>query len=150
MGNGRDRRALLLPDLENLHHKRDGIVLLKPAGDRVVEDGWCKWAERFTPLDLRIEDRLHVRTPGIADNRAVAERTRTPLQSTLKPADDLAVGDGSGRAPAKLPLLGNFLHPAGRRSEVRTLRGKERCNFVSRELRPPIGVVHDESARAGP
>jgi hypothetical protein len=45
-------------------------------------------AKRLPPLDLGVEDSLHVTAPWIAQDRAVAGRTRTLLLPSLEPAHD--------------------------------------------------------------
>src|SRR5437016_5400659 len=90
MRYGRNLRTFLLPDLEDLGHKRNRVVLLKPFRDRTIEHRGCEGTEAFAPFDLRVQDLFHVRTSGIADDRTIAKRPWSPLHSPLKPADDLA------------------------------------------------------------
>src|SRR5262249_29255295 len=68
MGNSGNEPALFFADLENLHHEGDGIILLKPFCDGVLEDGGSEWTKRFPPLDLCVEERLHIRPTRIAKN----------------------------------------------------------------------------------
>jgi hypothetical protein len=46
--------ALLLTDLEDLHHKRYIIILLKPLAHGLTEDRGRKGPERFPAFDLQI------------------------------------------------------------------------------------------------
>ena len=102
--------------------------------------------ERFAPLDLGVEDLLHVGAARIADDRAVAERARPPFHAALKPADDLAVGDRRGGAPAELGLVGDFLDRAAGRGDLRSRCAASSAAMSSAsKLRAPIGVVHDEA-----
>ena len=100
-------------------------------------------------LILALRMRLHVGAARIADDRAVAERARAPFHAALKPADDLAVGDRRGRAPAQLCLVGDrFDRAAGRRRSRSPCCDQQPRDLARAELRPPIGVVHHERARA--
>src|ERR1700736_4594296 len=93
MSDRRDELTLLRANLEDLHHEGDVVILLKPLRHRLLEHRGSKWAERLAPFDLLVEDRLHIGAPRISENRAIAERSRAPLHSALKPADDLPFGD---------------------------------------------------------
>ena len=63
------------------NHSRDGLA----------QDRGRERAEGLAPLDLAVEDVLHVGAARVAEDRAVAERARPPLHAALEPADDLAV-----------------------------------------------------------
>ena len=80
--------------------------------------------ERSAPLDLEIEDVLHVGAPRIAQDRAVAERARSPFQAALEPADHLALGDRLRRAPAQGRLVGDALDGAARGVEIGAALGQ--------------------------
>ena len=55
----------------------------------VGEDGWCERAKAFAKLDAQIERALHARRPGIAEDRARAQRARAEFHPSLEPADRL-------------------------------------------------------------
>ena len=55
-----------------------------------------KRPERLAKLDLQVHHRLHVRRARVADNRAVAQRTRPELHPALKQAHHLLSGDQAG------------------------------------------------------
>src|SRR5882757_7665249 len=101
MSDGGNQGPLLLANLKHLHHERDGIALFEPIGYGFFEDRRCKWPKRLAPLDLRVEDRLHVGATRVAQDRPVAKRPRSPFHASLKPADDLAVGNLRRRKPAQ-------------------------------------------------
>src|SRR5205085_3586056 len=90
--------------------------------------------ERLAPLDLRVEDLLHVPAARVADDRAVAERARPPLEPPLVPPDDLTAGDRIGDTAAQLALVAHGL--------VAAVGGVEqRADLVVPERRPEIGAV---------
>src|SRR5262245_35478998 len=110
MRDGRNLRPLFFPNLKDLHHEGDGVVLFKPLADGFGEHGWGEGAKRLAPFDLRVEDRLHIAAPRIAQDRAIAERARTPLHPPLEPAQDRTFGDRCRRAPAEVSFIADFLY----------------------------------------
>ena len=58
----------------------------------------------FALLDLGVEDIAHVGAARIGEDGAVAERARPHLETTLEPADDLAVGQVLGHTRQQLVL----------------------------------------------
>src|SRR5438067_12656400 len=96
---------LLFTDLEHLHHERYGVIFLEPIIDGFLKYRGCERTEGFAPLDLRIEDRLHVIATWITYYRSVTKRTWTPLHAPLKPTDHMAVRDCRGNALYKLRLI---------------------------------------------
>src|SRR5262245_4560847 len=107
MRNSRNQRPLFWTDLEYLHHEGHGIVLLEPVRYRILEHRWRKGPKRFAPLDLAIENALHVGPTRVADDRTVTERARPPFHAPLEPAYHLAVGGCSSCATAQLCLVRN-------------------------------------------
>src|SRR6266446_9060241 len=57
------------------------------------EHGGSEGPIRLTKFDLRIHNVLHLGIPRIRQDAAVAESTRTPFESTLKPAHYLALNE---------------------------------------------------------
>src|SRR5262249_59389445 len=108
MGNGRNQFPLLFANLKHLHHEWDGIVLLEPLSNSFLHHRWRERAKRFPPLDLGIERGLHVRAAGVTEDRAVAERTRSPLHASLKPTDHLPLGDRLDGAFAVCGVITNI------------------------------------------
>src|SRR5947209_13654356 len=101
MSHRGDEFASLLADLEHLHHEWNAIIFLEPLRHGLLQYRGRERPERFPPLDLSIEQRLHVGATGIAQDRAVAERAGTPFHPSLKPADDLPCLDRRSGAPAQ-------------------------------------------------
>ena len=93
MRDGGNLRSLFFPNLEDLHHKGDGVVLFEPPADRFGEHRWGKRTKRFTPFDLGVENSFHIRAPGIAKNRAVAECARSPFGAAIEPAEHVTFSD---------------------------------------------------------
>src|SRR6516165_7552443 len=108
MRDGGNLRSLFFPDLEDLHHERDGVVLFEPLCYGFGEHRGGEWAERFPPFDLGVENGLHIRAPWITQDRAIAEGARTPLHTPLEPAENGAFGDRRRRAPAELLFIPDF------------------------------------------
>src|SRR5262249_1875397 len=103
-----------------------------------------KWPERFAPLDLRIENSLHVSTSRIADDRAVAERPRTPFHTPLKPAHHLAFCNLGRRASTQDGLICDLGDRAAGRMDLVLPVCKQRCNVSRLKFRTPISVIHHE------
>src|SRR5947207_12974520 len=93
---------LLFADLEHLHHERYGVILFEPVIDEFVEHRGRKGPEGFAPLNLRIEDRLHVGAARITDDRPVTKRTWAPLHAPLEPTHHFALRDLRGGGVTKL------------------------------------------------
>src|SRR5215467_12525295 len=98
MSNGRNQFPLLFANLEHLHHEWDGIILLEPLSNSFLHHRRREWAKRFPPLDLGVERGLHVGAAGVTEDRAVDQRTRSPLHASLKPTDHLPLDDCHGGA----------------------------------------------------
>ena len=76
-------------DVGDQQHVRAVAVELEPFGDVLAQHRRRERPERFAELDLEVHHRLHLRRPGIADDRAAAERARAELHPALQQADDL-------------------------------------------------------------
>lgn len=61
--------------------------------------------QRFAALNFQIENVFHIGAARIAEDRAVAECARSPFHAPLEPADDEAVGNGTGRRIDELFLV---------------------------------------------
>ncbi len=120
--------------------------LFEPLGDLFLEDRGRERAKRFPPLDLGVEDRLHVGAARVADDRAVAERARAPFHAALEPADDPAVGDRGGGATLELAIRA-FFHGASGGGDALAFLSERRGDLVAPVMRAPIGVVHHERPR---
>ncbi len=80
-----DTLAPLLPNVSDDQHVWAVHVELKPIRNVFAENGRGKRPEALAVFDLKIERLLHVRRPGIAENRPSAQRTRAKFHSALKP-----------------------------------------------------------------
>ncbi len=77
---------------------------LEPGRHLLAQDGRSEGAEGFAALDLLIEDVLHVGAAWIAEDAAIPERARSPLEPALEPADDFALADGLGGGLQRLSV----------------------------------------------
>jgi hypothetical protein len=66
VGYGRQSFARLRPDLHHVHHERALDVLLEVAPHQLPEDRRSEGPERLAPLDLHVDQVLHVRSVGFA------------------------------------------------------------------------------------
>src|SRR5258706_10144944 len=55
MSNGRDACPFLRADLKDLHHERNGIVLLEPIGHGLFQHRRREGPKRFAALDLAVD-----------------------------------------------------------------------------------------------
>src|SRR6516165_2780246 len=90
--------------------------------------------ETFAVFDLEIEFLLHFRIARIAEDRAIAERTRAEFHAPLEPADGLPVGKGAC-CPRE-----HLIARHGR--EARTYGRKPGLYFVLIEFGTDIGSDH--------
>ena len=147
MVHRRNCAAPLPANAIDLHHERHVVVGLEPVGDVVAQNRRCERAERFAPLDLGVEDVFHVGAPRIGQDRAVAQRPRSPLHAALEPAHDLAVGDGARDAGAQLVVIADDVDLAAGRRNIVASFGERRFDRPSIEGGPEIGVIHREARR---
>ena len=61
--------------------------------------------ERFTAFNPRIQNLLHFWAAGVGDNTAVAQRSRSPLHTPLKPPHHFTRSNLLGRPPAQFLLI---------------------------------------------
>ena len=115
------------------------------------QDRGREGAERFAPLDLGVEDGLHVGAARIADDRAVAERARAPLHAALKPADDLAVGDRRARCAGRARPRPRSSRPCSPAPAIsRAARCEQRGDVAVRRTAGPNRRGPSRSERAPP
>src|SRR5262245_40147916 len=100
-----NKRPFLRTNLEYLHHEWNVVSLFKPVRYRVLKNRRRKGAKRFAPLDLGIEDSLHVGAARISHDRAIPERSGTPFHTPLEPSYNLAIGDRCGGSPTQVTLV---------------------------------------------
>jgi hypothetical protein len=108
------RRALLRANRVDLHHERHVAVELEPFRNGFAQDRRRERTERLAPLDLEVQDVLHVWPARVADDRAVAERARPPFHPSLEPADDQPIGHRRRGSAAKFLLVDNTFDGAAR------------------------------------
>ena len=85
------RRELFPPrrsEFDHVHHERTEDIVLEISRNMFLEYRRCEWAKLLAPLDLRIDDSLHIWPGWICENGSITQRSRPPLTATLKPADD--------------------------------------------------------------
>src|SRR6185503_12723187 len=100
--------ALVLPDGEHLHHERDFVIVLEPIRDGLTQNRWCEGPEGLTPLNLKVQDILHVRPARISQDGPISQGARTPLHAVLKPTYNLAISNGRGNLAAQFAHVRNF------------------------------------------
>src|SRR5246500_4691761 len=83
--------AMALVDRSDHEHVGTVHIDVEPLRDVLAQDRRRKRAKALAILDLQIELLLHLRVARIGEDRAIAERARTKLHASLKPADGLAV-----------------------------------------------------------
>src|SRR5258706_491857 len=64
--------------LDHLHQEGDVVAFHKPGRHCLAKYGGRKRSERFPPLDLCVEDFLHVGPPRVTEDGAIAQRPRSP------------------------------------------------------------------------
>ena len=145
----RDLRAPFLANLVDLHHERHLVVGLEPVRDGLAQHRRRERPKGLAPLDLRIQDVFHVRTPRVADDAAVAERAWSPFHAPLEPANHLPFRDRRRRPAAQRRRIGNAVDVAALLRQIRVPGVYCRLDAGSVEVRPPIGVVHGICAAVG-
>src|SRR5262249_8600765 len=138
----------LFANLKPLNHEWDGITLLEPLSNSFLHHRRRERAKRFPPLDLGVEHGLHVGAAGVTEDRAVAERTRSPLHATLKPTDHLPLGNRLGGASAQCALITNIFNSTIGGGNVESVCVQDPLYLPCIKRRPPIGMVHHEIAFA--
>src|SRR6516162_2537754 len=93
MRDSGNRTAFILANLKNLRHEGNGIVLFKPLVHCLFEHRGSEGPKRFPSFDLRVKERLHVTAARITQDRSVTKGTRSPLHTSLKPADHFSSSD---------------------------------------------------------
>src|SRR5512132_3114053 len=110
------------------------MCLLEILSDPLLQPRRREAMERFTLLDARIEDVLHVGASWIDHDAAVAERSRPEFHPTLEPPHDLSIGDGACRC---------FRYTLGLQPRRAQTRIADRLlDLAVTEFRSGIGVLH--------
>src|SRR5579863_1427560 len=90
-------------------------------------------------LDAAIQNVLHVGTPRIGDDAAIPQRARAPLGASLKPAENLSIGNDRSCALAYIFSV-EFRHA---KTVVSDRAGINRLtNFSMRKFWAPIRIAH--------
>src|SRR6516162_4366274 len=144
MRDGRNLRAPLFPNLKDLHHEGDGVVLFEPLADSFGEHGGGEGAKRLPPFDLGIKNSLHIGAPRVAQDRAIAERARTPLHAPLEPTEDSPFRDRRRRALAELLFVMDFFDRTTRPRDLLAALGEEPHDLRGRKLWAPKRMIHDK------
>ncbi len=151
MGHRRDQRALLLADLEDLHHEGDVVVLLEPVGR---PRGPAPTGRTGRKLSRRLILALRICFMSARRGSQTIERSpsargphsiRPWNQPTTWPSATAAAVSAAERGVVRGPA-----HPAAGRGELVGARRKQRAQLVVAVARPPEGVVHHERPRARP
>ncbi len=146
MRHGRDLQPLLRADLVDLHHEWHVAGFLEPVGRVLAQHRGRERPEAFAPLDLEIQDVLHIGTARIADDRPIAERARPPFHPTLEPSDDVAACDAFGDPEAERPLFRHILRDAAVRRDLAGLRLDEPGDLGFARGGSEIGMIHHSAA----
>src|SRR5688500_17960410 len=121
MGDGRNTRALFLPDLEHLHHEGNVVIDQEPIRHRVAQHRRSERPERLPQLDLGVEELTHVGAARITENGPVSERPGAELHPTLEPPDHLSLGDRARDLATEPGFLIDVLDRASELLETRPL-----------------------------
>src|SRR5260370_35487202 len=96
----------------------------------LAEDARREWPEVLAVLDLLVEDCPHRRVARVGEERAVAQRSGTPLHPSLEPADDGACTKQPGDRPVEVArALDGPRHAA--QGTAHLLAGARRANIGS-------------------
>src|SRR5215472_5127261 len=79
-------------------HEGRRVRLFKIFPGGLGQDRRRKGAKALAVLDAPVENLFHFGTAGVRYDAAIPERARAPLGSSLKPAEDLAVGNDARSA----------------------------------------------------
>src|SRR5207247_5321154 len=111
-------------------------------GDCVPQDARRKRAERLSPLDLPIQDLLHVCPSGITQDAAVPQSPRTPLHSALEPAHNQALADPLSHLAAEVHVARNPADTDPSRIELSGVPRKQTLNVLAAVLRAEKCAPH--------
>src|SRR5207247_3455324 len=70
--------------------------------DRFFQNRRSEGAEFFSKFDFRVDELAHVRAAGIRQDAAISKGAGAPFHPSLKPSDDVAIGQQARRGPAGL------------------------------------------------
>src|SRR5436309_11364612 len=101
----RDRRqkvSFIVSDRKDLLHERVTRGIDKILVDSFFQDRRSEGTEFFAKFDFRVDELAHVRAAGIRQDAAISKGPGAPFHSSLKPSDDVAIGQQARRGPAGL------------------------------------------------
>ena len=101
----RDRRqkvAFLVAERVDLLHERVTSRINKIVVDSFFQDRRSEGAEFFAKFDFCVDELAHVRAARIRQDAAISNGPGAPFHSSLKPSDDVAIGQEARRGPAGL------------------------------------------------
>src|SRR6185436_11957037 len=96
-------------------------VELEPSRQMLAQHARRERTEALAELDLQVHHGLHLPRAGVAEDAPIAERAGAELHPTLEPADDLLLGEESGRALDQVRRRELLRDRARRRDERRDL-----------------------------
>ena len=131
------RGAAIFPDRRHQQHVGALAVDLEVVRHVVVHHRRGKGSERLAELDLQVHDRLHLLGARIADDAARAKGPGTELHASLKPADDVLVGDQLGDALGKLSSSSRRWYLAPKPSSTRRIWASLKPGPIVRALLGP-------------
>jgi hypothetical protein len=98
MGNCWNPVALLGSNFICRDHEGRWVIRFEVLSNAVGENGGAERAEGLAVLDPAIQNVLHVIAAWVGQDAPVPQRTRAEFHPSLKPADDLTLGDLLHRA----------------------------------------------------
>src|SRR4029077_20580580 len=94
--DGWDPRNRFALARKNFVHPRRRLNLFEIVIRKIEQHAWREWLICSARLERRRQSVMHVGSPRIGKNGAIAERTITKFHAALKPAHDGSVGDFFG------------------------------------------------------
>src|SRR5436309_1161626 len=101
----RDRRqkvAFIIADRVDLLHEGVASGIDEIIVDSFFQNRRSEGAEFFAKFNFRIDELAHVRAARIRQDAAISNGPGAPFHSSLKPSDDVAIGQEARRSPAGL------------------------------------------------
>src|ERR1041385_7144195 len=128
----RHTESLLRTEWQYTKHERTGAIgafHIKPVINVFLQNHRRERPEAFTELHALVQDVLHLRLPGIAENASLSQSAWTHFGAVLEPSDNLALREQVGRLfqdtrtartnlPRQLPHRGRYLRFAVRPAHV--------------------------------
>src|SRR5579864_9111686 len=87
---GRDSAALIGLDVVRLDHERRGLAGREVIAGGLREDRRAERAKCFAMLNAAVQNIFHLYAARVGQDAAVAERARSKLHASLKPARDFS------------------------------------------------------------